>query len=212
MPERFTAPDDGIDSRPDLEQREGDDDEIFALIELAIAEIRAATDKLASGEITVSAWHELMVDILLSYQLAGWYVSNEDDPDDDQMNILAEKVADQLDYLTNFKGDLFKEDDDILSMGYRNRAEMYGWATRIGYWIGKTGGIELPFYPCERSLCATNCCCRWQLEAVDGGWDATWQLGPTDHCETCKERSSLKPLRIRDGKYDRSQVTAKMSA
>lgn len=212
MGNRFTEPDEGLEPRPDLEPREGEDDEIFALVEMAMTEIRKATDSLASGNLTVKAWHEQMVDILCAYHLAGWYISNEDDPDDEQMGILANAVADQLDYLAGFRDELKDEADDTLSMAYRNRAEMYGRAVKISYWIGVTGGIELPFYPCERCICHTNCGCGWQIEAVEGGWDATWRLGATDHCDTCKERAKLKPLRIRDGQYDRKQVTNGMYA
>ncbi len=215
MANRFTEPDEGLEPRPDLEQREGEDDDIFALAEMAITEIRLATDALATGGMTVSAWYEQMADILYAYHLAGWYVGSgtEDDPNAEQMDRIAEVVAEQLDYLDNFRTDLLKDDDDILAPTYRNRAEMYGRATQIGYWIGKTYGLELPFWPAYKTKCTVYCACEWSIEAVEnGGFDATWLLGSTDHCDTCKERAKLKPLRIREGKYDRKQVTAKMLA
>lgn len=213
MAKRFTEPEDGLEPRPDLEQRDGEDDEIFALVEMAIAEIRKATDSLATGGLSVEAWYDQMADILYAYHLAGWYVGSgaEDDPTDEQMERLAGVVAEQLDYLDNFRNDLLKEKDDILAQTYRNRAEMYGRATVIGYWIGRTYGIELPFWPSYRTLCTVYCSCSWSIEAVEnGGFDATWVLGKTDHCDTCIERAKLKPLHIREGKYDRKQVKAKM--
>lgn len=212
MAKRFTAPADGLEERPVLEQRDGDEDGVFALCAMAITEIRKATDNLADGSISVATWHELMTDIIVTYHLAGWYIGNEDDPDDDVMDMIAEKIADQLDYLDNFRADLEAVKEDTLAAMYRNRAEMYGWAARIGFWIGQTHGIELPFYPAERSICKIFCACAWVIAAVDGGFDATWRLGETDHCGTCVERAKLKPLRIREGKYDRSQVTKKMYA
>lgn len=219
MPERFTAPDDGIEPRPDLEQREGEDDKIFALAEMAIEEIRAATDKMASGEVTVSAWHELMVDILYAYHLAGWYVGAvaEDDPTDEQMDDLAEFMAQELEYLDNFRAALLEEKDDILAPTYRNRAELYGWATGVSFWRGYAGGygISLPFYPGEKSRCQRRCLCRWSITIIDiekGQYEATWLLGSTeDHCDECVSRAKgLKPLRINKGKYEKKQVTAKM--
>lgn len=215
MANRFTEPDEGLEPRPEIEQREGEDDDIFALVEMAIGEIRTATDSLASGSLSVEAWYDQMADILYAYHLAGWYVGQgtADDPTDEQMDRIAAVVAEQLDYLDNFRDDLLKEKDDILAPAYRNRAEMYGRATGIGFWIGRTYGIELPFWPAYKTLCTVYCACAWSIEAVeDGGYDATWLLGATDHCDTCKERAKLKPLHIREGKYDRKQVTAKMIA
>lgn len=219
MANRFTEPETGLEPRPDLEQREGEDDEIFALVEMAIAEIRTATDSLASGDLSVDAWYDQMADILYAYHLAGWYVGSgaDDDPTDEQMDDLAEFMAQELEYLDNFRNDLLKEKDDILAPSYRNRAELYGWATGVSFWRGYAGGygIRLPFYPGEKSRCQRRCLCRWAITIVDieqGKYEATWLLGSTeDHCDECVARANgLKPLRIDKGEYDQKQVTAKM--
>lgn len=208
MANRFTEPEAGLEPRPDLEQRDGEDDEIFALAEMAITEIRKATDSLASGDLSVEAWYDQMADILYAYHLAGWYVGagTEDDPTDEQMNRLAEVVAEQLDYLDNFRNDLLNEEDESLAPTYRNRAEMYGRATVIGYWIGRSGFFNWPAYPGYRSTCLCYCRCQMEINIIDeekGDADMTWKLGPAEeNCPECKARArDWKPFKTRDWKW-----------
>lgn len=219
MAEFFIEPEEGLTERPELEQREGEDDEIFALSEMAISEIRRNTNRLASGDISVAAWYDQMVDILAAYHLAGWYIgAGEDtDPSDEQMDMLSDILADQLEYLDGFRDALLAEPSDItLSDAYRNRADMYAHATGISLWVGRTYGVYgfiLPFVPRQASICTIFCSCAWQIDPVDeeaGDYDATWLLGRTDHCATCQARSALRPLHIRGGIYDASQISAGM--
>lgn len=203
-----------LEPRPDLEPRENEDADIFALVKMAIGEIRKVTDDLANGDVSVDDWHNVMEDILYAYHLAGWYVGAgiDADPDEEQLDRLAGVVAEQLEYLEGFKADLLNDDDDVMSMASRNRAEMYGRSVTQSVWRGRLHYLELPFYPTERCICRTNCTCGWLIEVVDGGYDATWKLSSVDHCDTCKERAKLKPLKIRNGEYDRGQITSKMYA
>ncbi len=208
MANRFTEPDEGLEPRPEIEQREGEDDDIFALAEMAISEIRRTTDALATGSVTVEAWYEQMTDILYAYHLAGWYVGQgtDDDPTDEQMDALAEFMAQELEYLDNFRNDLLKEDADILAPTYRNRAEMYGWATRVSVWRGRSGLFVWPAYPGYRSTCLCYCRCQMDINIIDdekGDADMTWRLGPAEeHCPECKARArDWKPFKTRDWKW-----------
>ena len=217
MAERFTEPEDGLEPRPEIEQREGEDDDIFALVDMAISEIRKATDSLASGGLSVEAWYDQMADILYAYHLAGWYVGQgtDDDPTDEQMDRIAAVVAEQLDYLDNFRNDLLKEDDDTLAPAYRNRAEMYGRATVVSLWMGKAGQFRLPAYPRDGSTdCVVGCNCTWIFGDIDlevGNMDVTWRLGASDHCTQCQARAKAwKPFKIRGWEWEPNQVTAKL--
>lgn len=217
MANRFTEPDEGLEPRPEIEQREGEDDDIFALAEMAISEIRRTTDALATGSITVETWYDQMTDILYAYHLAGWYVGfgEADDPTDGQMEILAEAVAAQIEYLDKFHSDLKAEEEGSqLSNAYRHRAEMYGQAVGQSYYIGQARGWRLPSYPRAGDTdCLVYCRCRWELSFIDednGDLDAYWRLGAAEHCRQCPERAKdWKPLKIRNGTWADGDVKAK---
>lgn len=215
MATRFDTPD--LEPRPD---RDEDDAPFADVVALALAEIQDATDRLATGAISVAEWDDTMRDILATYHLAAFMVGKEDGVlDDDDITAMAEATAEQLDYLDGFLEALEGEPDgSALADKYRRRAEMYGDAIGASYWRGHSRkyGISLPFWPRDgKTVCLNACACQWSIKEVDaeaGDYDATWRLGATDHCDTCKERAKLKPLRIRGGKYDRSQITAGMYA
>lgn len=216
MADFFLEPDDGLPVRPPLEQREDEDDDIFALAEMSITEIRRNTDQLATGDVSVTAWYDQMVDLLSAYHLAGWYIGagGEDEPTDAQFDILAEAVATQLEYLDGFRDALTDEPNGTtLSEAYRNRAEMYGRATGQSVWIGKTRVVKLPAYPRDgRSTeCGSWCACEWGLTLLegDGNVDAVWRLGSTDHCPQCLNRSrDWNPFQVRSFEWVGDQLSA----
>lgn len=217
MADFFIEPDDGLDERPEIEQQEGEDDTVYALCSLAIAEIRGATDQLATGDISVDAWYDQMVDIIAAYLLAGWYVGTGDDtdPTDDQLDRVANVMATQVEYLDGFKADLLAEpDEQELSGAYRNRAEMYGYAVGQGIFVGMAKDYDLPAYPRDTTAtCGHRCKCRWEIIYLDeqaGDIDAFWYLGVAEHCPECPERAlDWSPFQIRGGEWVPGQVGAK---
>lgn len=215
MATRFDTPD--LEPRKPPAQSEGDDDETFAVIELAMLEVQALTDRLATGAITVDEWRDEMADVLTTYHLVAWMIGagTEDAPADTDLDGLATALAEQLDYLEGFY-EALKELPEGSELGekQRNRAEMYAIALKGSVSRGRTSGIELPFFPTQYSDCRIWCCCSWVIRDVDpenGDYDAVWRLGPCNHCPQCPERAlRLNPLRVRNGKYDRSQITKAM--
>ena len=215
MATHFDTPD--LEPRDPLEQDENTDDAMFAVTSAAVMEIRKATDDLAAGAISVDDWYEVMADIIATYHLVAYMVGKDsDEVTDEELDALAEAVAEQWGYLEAFREALRDEpNNSALSGKYRNRAEMYGEAVGASWWRGRTYYLETPFWPLDRVQCLTRCRCGWRIEEVDadaGDYDATWLRKSGDNCDTCKERSRLKPLRIRGGKYDRDQITAGMYA
>lgn len=218
MAEFFVAPDELSEQAP-LEQGEDEQDEVFALASMAIGEIRALTDRLALGRIPTQVWADDMVDILVAYHLAAWIAgSGNSEPTDDDLERLADFIADEINFLAGFQAALEAEPEGIeIPQKYRTRGDLYGRATQVSYWSGIAFGfgINLPFFPADRTLCGRNCNCRWVIETVNqatGDYDATWLLGISDHCPTCVARSALRPFQIRDGLWVPGQLTADMIA
>lgn len=49
---------------------------------------------------------------------------------------------------------------------------------------------SLPAYPGSGdTICLTNCKCAWRIVRTKTGWNCYWELGSSQPCETCKERS-----------------------
>ena len=81
------------------------------------------------------------------------------------------------------------------------RMNMYINSANQALWKGhaKDLPIDLPAYPGDGStVCLTNCRCTWDLRPVADGIDAYWQLGKSEHCPDCVERSQKwSPYKIR---------------
>jgi hypothetical protein len=101
--------------------------------------------------------------------------------------VLTQVLGDQIDYLNRFADDLQAGEDEAWTTRNEARARLYAGAIKHSFWRGTTKGLDLPAYPGDgTSDCLVNCNCAWEID----GDDAYWRLGPTDHCETCRERAT----------------------
>jgi len=59
--------------------------------------------------------------------------------------------------------------------------------------------INLPAYPGDGSTkCQLNCQCGWNIQKVPGGYDCYWELGKSERCPDCVQRSTeWNPYHIR---------------
>lgn len=73
------------------------------------------------------------------------------------------------------------------------RAMMYFHSSTQAYYRGmqSVSGVILPAHPGDGSTpCRTNCKCRWSIRETPTEFQATWHLGPTEHCPVCVERAT----------------------
>lgn len=204
---------------PDLRERPAppydEDDPSMPIIALAVEEMRAITDDLASGETDVNTWYDQMLAAIVSYHLAAFMAGADvTEISSMHMDMLADVVANQELYLDGFRDALAAEPEgSALSDAYRHRADQYAWATGASYSRGETVDWDLPAYPKDgQTDCRVFCCCRWTIDLYDednGNVNATWKLGPCNHCDQCPQRAiDWSPLRIRNGRWDVRQLNS----
>lgn len=108
----------------------------------------------------------------------------------------------QYNYLAKFMRDV--RDGKVSSGRLLSRVLMYINSSRQMWWRGKTQFI-LPAYPGDGSTaCKANCACSWDLKELYGptgeviAVEATWRLGPTEHCPDCARRAIIwNPIIVR---------------
>ncbi|MCC7208312.1 MAG: hypothetical protein IT323_13475 [Anaerolineae bacterium] len=111
------------------------------------------------------------------------------------------QVKAQMEFLDNFRLDI--QNAREWRAGFNRRAASYAEAIKKPYWKGATEILPLPAMPAEGTQCLNNCKCAWEIDVIDeeaGDYDAYWQRGATDSCQTCIEREMRwRPVRIRGG-------------
>jgi hypothetical protein len=143
-------------------------------------------DRMANGEISLVEFQQDMRQVIRD-AFAMQLRSGADDSGvsmDDYLK-LGPQVRSQYAYLESFAQDIL--DGKIEGDAIADRAAMYGGSARQMYWRQAMGDADLPAYPCDGSSpCLGNCGCEW-VDNGDGSY--TWELGKTDNCEVCADRS-----------------------
>ena len=172
----------------------------------------------SADEDDVDQWEEDMAEELAKFHQSAMILGNRGDLDENQYELLVQKISDQLAYLRQFAnqlrenaraGQLVTEPPDAKLPSYMSpaqiyaRADMYGSAVRSSFFNGATKGLPLPVMPGEGTQCLTNCKCSWQINTIDdvnGDRDCFWRRSVKDSCQTCIIREQeWSPLRIRNG-------------
>lgn len=179
-----------------------------ALIANLQSQISALSQRMMAlsdaGELTdedIAQWQDQLSDLLAAYHNAAAIVGNEGKPlTPSQQQSINDTIQTQLDYLANFAGELAS--GQAFGARDRARADMYAGALRQAFSQMATGGLPLPAYPGEGTICHTNCKCSWDIVPLDGeeNYDCYWRRSATDSCGTCIARErEWSPLQIRDG-------------
>lgn len=175
--------------------------ELRQLLDLFLQDIAEQADGIASGHVSIDDWQRQMAQSLLVFHYASYQAARDTrDLAPGERARINEQVGTQLDYLNGFAEQLDQrgwQDKDLV------RAALYAGSIKPAYWRGKTYPYELPAYPTEGSPCIVNCACVWQMvehDAEELDADFYWKLGPTEHCDVCKDRAKQwNPLKIRGG-------------
>jgi len=167
--------------------------------------------RLANGSLELDDWYRRMKTEIYTLHVnstvigvGGWgKLSGE------QMAITQEMIARQMLYLENWYRQLQAMDiKDLNENQIAARAKLYGGASSETFEKAMTisyGLPILPFYPADRTICRTNCGCRWEIRKLsgDGNYDVYWRRAKDDSCDTCLTREAKvggsTPLRIRNG-------------
>lgn len=115
----------------------------------------------------------------------------------DMGNLLRRQYVYLEQFMRNVRDGKLSEDQII------SRSMMYVEASEQMFWRAFSD-VPLPAYPRDGSSeCAMNCGCSWELVYRKDSLgrrthlEATWTLGPKEHCRTCSYRASVwNPLVI----------------
>jgi len=111
---------------------------------------------------------------------------------------LGQMLREQYAYLQNFAQEIaagkYNPETAAQAIGYRS--EMYVNSSNEAFNRGKGAGYSgmpaLPAYPGDGSTaCRTGCRCNWEIVETDTEWQASWQLGISEHCEDCLHNASV---------------------
>lgn len=162
--------------------------------------IRTATQALEQSPENVRGWEQEVGAQIRRYSTAAYLVgASSDEVSPAARDKIDAYVKTQLDFLHRFGVEI--ADADAWQPGWEARAAMYAQSIKAPYWTGKVQLLPLPAMPGDgTTACLTNCGCQWDVEAVEGGYDAWWRRGKNDSCQTCVQREQeWAPLQIRDG-------------
>ena len=174
------------------------------LIRRMNGDIDRLSQQLESGDITVSAWFDAMMQLLEDFYPAAWMAGQNDT---DLSPLAQADIQRQLDVQRDFLENFASE---IRATGwiptYPSRARMYGTSLTAPYSNGdivrQVGRVlPLPAMPTEGTQCLSNCKCRWRIEQLsgDGNFDCYWEINSAEQCQTCIERRrQWYPLQIRN--------------
>lgn len=118
------------------------------------------------------------------------------------------QVESELRYLQRFKAQLQTKLDageELSADAIASRSRMYAGASTPEFEkaVQQARGLPtLPAYPAVRTLCYSNCKCRWDIRFMEGegNWDCFWERNANDSCATCIARErTFAPLKIRNG-------------
>lgn len=164
--------------------------------------IRTATQALEEAPQNVRGWEQEVGAQIRRYSTAAYLVgSSSDDVSPKARTAIDGYITTQLDFLHRFGVEV--AESDAWQPGWEARAAMYAKSIKLPYWSGKTKLLPLPAMPAEGTQCLTNCGCQWSVITVDeakNDYDAFWQRGKNDSCQTCMQRElEWSPVRIRGG-------------
>lgn len=185
---------------PGLVTKAVDDTPLQRLIARLKAAITSLTDDLQAGSVDVDAWEDQVAQALQQAYPAA-YKAGGGTLDDTARQAVDKQVKAQLNYLGRFALEI--QGADEWQAGWNSRAAMYAEGVKVPYWQGRTKMLPLPAMPGEGTQCLVNCKCSWDVQQLDGdgNYDATWRIGASESCQTCKQRATeWAPLKIRDGR------------
>jgi len=184
-------------------------------IEVYEANVRRLNRQLANEQISLSEWETRMGRQVKQLHLNAYVVGRSGDwesltPEDVQA--LRDEVGRQLQYLRRWRNELAQPGrlDDVSPRQLDVRGGLYGSASSASFERGfqseqGIGPGALPAQPGDGTTqCLTNCKCRWSILVLSkdrGDFNANWQLGASEHCQTCRDRArSWLGLKIRGGR------------
>lgn len=164
---------------------------------------------LLDGRITTEGWLSDMEAQIARFHLAAYMRGAETTEVPPYVRDWLESViAVQLGFLGNFAMVVNAAGPKLqdFSKQFAARAQMYTSAIKVAYWQGdiirQVGRpLPLPAMPAQGTQCGNNCGCNWRIVTLDkdaGDFDAFWERGKMDSCQTCIEREKMwSPVRIR---------------
>ncbi len=165
---------------------------------------------LIDGRLTTEGWLTDMEAQIARFHLAAYMKGAEATAVPPYVREWLESViAVQLGFLANFAMVVNAAGPKLTDFRqqFTNRAQMYTNAIKVPFWQGdivrQVGRVlPLPAMPGDGTTqCLSNCGCGWRIVTLDkaaGDFDAFWERGKTDSCQTCIEREKMwSPLRIR---------------
>jgi len=178
------------------------------IINSAVLTIQAAADVLMNSKFSATAIDTFRSKVSGTLKRSagqlvalGWSDGNGDGKVDP--SIYSRYINEQLHFLELWIADIGAAGKLV---GGAGRAGMYGESLGQAYQRAyilargsRVGLPELPAYPRDGStVCLTHCRCQWKLKKVSAVYyEATWKLGPAEHCPNCIERGDLwSPLSI----------------
>jgi hypothetical protein len=176
------------------------------VINQALVEIDNVSQQIEAGQIDVDEWQREMSAIIDRFYQEATEIGAEGADVSDLSSTVNRLVAVQLEFLNNFADEI--RETGWIASSYPARADMYGSAIKQGYWYGdviaQVGRVlPLPAMPSEGTQCLSNDKCHWRIvtiDAINGDYDAYWELSPVEHCQTCLERrAQWYPIQIRGG-------------
>ena len=168
--------------------------------------LRIATKGLYEGSYTVDQWRDLVERVIVSDHVnalsRGLNIGPSDLTDEHKAE-LKPIINNQLSHLNRWAEELQALPDGEMPRAHISRVDQYGTAAAISFRLGQTYPWPLPAHPGEGSLCRVYCKCKWRIEVISfesGDADAYWELGVTEHCDTCISRNAeWSPYKIRNG-------------
>ena len=174
--------------------------------------VDSLSQRLVSGSITPDEWfNEFMVaNRRVQLQAASASVGGKANLGAQQIQVAQARLNEQMRYAQGFRdrlqGVVDSSDLELRLKPITSTSRMYGTSSNATYEIGFQLAIGIPALPAQpgvRTICMTNCKCRWVSRKLEGNgdWDFFWRLAPAEHCETCLARARLfNPLQIRNGR------------
>ena len=174
--------------------------------------VDSLSQRLVSGSITPDEWfNEFMVaNRRVQLQAASASVGGKANLGSQQIQVAQARLNEQRRYAQGFRDrlqDIIDSPDlELRLKPITSTSRMYGTSSNATYEIGFQLAIGIPALPAQpgvRTICMTNCKCRWVSRKLEGNgnWDFFWRLAPAEHCETCLARARLfNPLQIRNGR------------
>lgn len=183
--------------------------------------VETLSRQLANGDITLSQWEEAMRNAISGMHVSAGAIGRGSwgDMSFSDWGRVGAEVRKQFSFLRAWATELEQRIQAGLPIsegGILARAQMYGNSASATYnrMLQIDKGIDPSILPAQpgdgTTQCYTNCQCSWNFVPVDvgqGDWDAYWQMGAAEHCDTCISRAAAwAPLKIRGGDVVSGQV------